>query len=57
MFWISIAANIIQIVVFDLWGTAEVQPWNEPQEKRTGDSVEVSMPNSEVETATPAEQK
>lgn len=57
MFWISIAANIIQIVVFDLWGTAEVQPWNEPQEKPTGDSVEVSMPNSEVETATPAEQK
>lgn len=31
VFWINVAANIVAFCIFSLFGSAEIQPWNNPQ--------------------------
>lgn len=38
VFWITFAVNIITLIVYLIWGSGEVQPWNnaDDQEKAEG---------------------
>lgn len=40
MFLITLGANIAQMALFDIWGSAKVQPWNNPTESADGHTVE-----------------
>lgn len=30
VFWLSFIAYILNTVIFTIWGSAEIQPWNTP---------------------------
>lgn len=52
VFWITFIVSMARIVVFIIWGSAEVQPWNNPREKLA--SPECGLSNEvpkEVEAA------
>ncbi|XP_055298962.1 putative inorganic phosphate cotransporter [Sitodiplosis mosellana] len=35
VFWVSFGVSMIRTVVYTIWASAEVQPWNEPRESET----------------------
>lgn len=35
VFWINFSMHICKVLLFTAWGSADVQPWNEPTEKKT----------------------
>lgn len=39
VFWITLFASIAQLVVFDIWGSANVQTWNNPIAKPSEDEI------------------
>lgn len=53
VFWITLGASIAQFLIFDIWGSAKVQPWNSPPSQSTGD-VEIQLKNRTIVTDTVA---
>lgn len=37
VFWISFAIFIITTVIYSIWASGEVQPWNEPRECKSSE--------------------
>ncbi|XP_055326564.1 putative inorganic phosphate cotransporter [Sitodiplosis mosellana] len=38
VFWITFGVSIVRIIIFVMWGSAEIQPWNNPQSKTSPES-------------------
>lgn len=56
VFWITLIISMFRILVFIVWGSAEVQPWNMP--KRTNVTLEsglYTIPIEKLEIATDKE--
>ena len=46
MFWVLFAVSMVRTLVYTMWASAEVQPWNEPKENEMAESENLK-PNTD----------
>lgn len=44
IFWVNIVAQMLALIVFLIWGSGEIQDWNNPKEKIAVDDKRKEIP-------------
>lgn len=47
VFWVTFGINAIRTIVYSLWASGEIQPWNEPENVNTFESQKITETEKE----------